>query len=565
MPKSIAAVVAARRAITRCRQGRSAQPRNLDIDWVDVEGGAATLVVSPSGESLLIDSGWEVGDRDAKRIHAAAQRAGLTKIDYFILSHFHADHAGGLVALAKLMPIGHCFDRGDFIEPANQKWRDNYLSVCGSKRTILKAGDRIPIKGLQVDIVASDGQLIAQPVNGGGQANPLCATAENKPKDVPENQLMVGALVSYGKFTFLDLADLDWEKEMEFTCPVNRLGQISIWQAGRHGALDGAGAPGFLYAVKPQVVVVNNGPRKGLGGPSPGAELSKYVHYERIAKTPDIEGDLAGAPVAARQGAQRPRVQHREPRGHRRLPGPHHPGVGFPERDVHGDEHTERVGQDVHGTRPGGDSAGARGPGGARRHVLRRVVRRGHGVRGFQGCCRAQAVSRGEPRARRVHPLRHLRAGGPARTLRALRSLARRGGVRRAGRVPEAAGGRAGADSRERLRPASVQDDIRRAGAAAGEQPGGVRGVARGRRARSPGRRHAQASSPKPAAWKTATSGSTSCSTRCARTISRSSKRGATRRRFDAHVAAAHTRQIATNAPCDDGSPLDERVYKAIE
>ncbi len=272
----------------------SAQPRNLDIYWVDVEGGAATLVVSPSGESLLIDSGWEVGDRDAKRIHAAAQRAGLTKIDYFILSHFHADHAGGLVALAKLMPIGHCFDRGDFIEPANQKWRDNYLSVCGSKRTILEAGDRIPIKGLQVDIVASDGRLIAQPLNGGGQPNPLCATAENKPKDVPENQLMVGALLTYGKFTFLDLADLDWEKEMEFTCPVNKLGQISIWQAGRHGALDGAGAPGFLYAVKPQVVVVNNGPRKGLGGPSPGAERSKYVHYERIAKTPDIEGIWQG-------------------------------------------------------------------------------------------------------------------------------------------------------------------------------------------------------------------------------------------------------------------------------
>jgi competence protein ComEC len=272
----------------------SAQPRNLDIYWVDVEGGAATLVVSPTGESLLIDSGWEVGDRDANRIHAAARRAGLTKIDYFILSHFHADHAGGLVALAKLLPIGHCFDRGDFIEPANQKWRDNYLSVCGSKRTILKAGDRIPIRDLQVDIVASDGRLIAQPLNGGGQANPLCATAENKPKDVPENQLMVGALLTYGKFTFLDLADLDWEKEMEFTCPVNKLGQVSVWQAGRHGALDGAGAPGFLYAVKPQVVVVNNGPRKGLGGPSPGAERSKSIHYERIAKTPDIEGIWQG-------------------------------------------------------------------------------------------------------------------------------------------------------------------------------------------------------------------------------------------------------------------------------
>ena len=101
-----------------------AQTRNLDIYWVDVEGGAATLIVSPTGESLLYDAGWEVGDRDAKRIFAAAQQAGLKKIDYFILSHFHGDHAGGLRALAKMIPIERCFDRGDFIEPANQQWRD---------------------------------------------------------------------------------------------------------------------------------------------------------------------------------------------------------------------------------------------------------------------------------------------------------------------------------------------------------------------------------------------------------------------------------------------------------
>src|SRR5882672_5583035 len=98
-----------------------AQPRNLEIYWIDVEGGAATLVVSPSGESLLYDAGWEVDGRDAKRIAAAVQQAGLKKIDYFVLSHYHADHAGGLVALAKTVPIGRCFDRGDFIEPANQR------------------------------------------------------------------------------------------------------------------------------------------------------------------------------------------------------------------------------------------------------------------------------------------------------------------------------------------------------------------------------------------------------------------------------------------------------------
>ena len=269
------------------------QPRGLDIYWIDVEGGAATLIVAPSGESLLYDAGWEVGERDAKRIFAVAQQAGLKRIDYFILSHFHADHAGGIQALAKLIAIDRCFDRGDFIEPANQRWRDAYLSVCGSKRTILNVGDRIPLKDVQIDVIASNGRLLAKPLKGAGP-NPLCATAENKPPDGPENQLMVGALFTYGKFRFLDLADLDWEKEMELACPDNRVGQVSIWQTGRHGALEGAGAPAFLYSIKPQVVIANNGPRKGLGGPSPGQSKALTVHYERIAKTPGIEGIWQG-------------------------------------------------------------------------------------------------------------------------------------------------------------------------------------------------------------------------------------------------------------------------------
>ena len=268
-----------------------AQPRNLEIYWIDVEGGAATLVVSPSGESLLYDAGWEVDGRDAKRIAAAVQQAGLKKIDYLVLSHYHADHAGGLVALAKTVPIGRCFDRGDFIEPANQRWRDAYLSVCAGKRTILHAGDTIPLKGVQVDIVASNGTLI--PMRG-TEINPACANAENHLPDVPENQLMVGALFTYGSFRFIDLADLDWQKEVELVCPVNRIGKVSVWQAGRHGALEGAGAPAFLASIGPRVVIVNNGPRKGLGGPSPGAQKAASIHYDRLAKVPGVEGIWQG-------------------------------------------------------------------------------------------------------------------------------------------------------------------------------------------------------------------------------------------------------------------------------
>src|SRR5207244_7316319 len=82
------------------------QSRSLEIYWIDVEGGAATLIVSPSGESMLIDTGWEADDRDAKRILAAAQHAGVKKIDYLVISHYHADHVGGLAALSKVIHIG---------------------------------------------------------------------------------------------------------------------------------------------------------------------------------------------------------------------------------------------------------------------------------------------------------------------------------------------------------------------------------------------------------------------------------------------------------------------------
>src|SRR2546427_4916602 len=130
-----------------------AQSKNLDLYWIDVEGGAATLLVAPSGESLLYDAGYgppnAVNDRDAKRIVAAAQQAGLKKIDYFVLSHYHADHVGGLPALAGMIPIGRFFDHGDTVEDVDRDRLELYKKVAGGKRTILKPGDSIPLKGVR--------------------------------------------------------------------------------------------------------------------------------------------------------------------------------------------------------------------------------------------------------------------------------------------------------------------------------------------------------------------------------------------------------------------------------
>jgi beta-lactamase superfamily II metal-dependent hydrolase len=283
--------------------GLSAQSKNLDIYWIDVEGGAATLVISPSGESMLIDTGFETDGRDAKRIYAAAQQAGLKKIDYVVISHYHADHVGGLAALSKMIPMGKFFGRGDEIEPANQKWLDSYKAASAGKRTIVKPGDQIPIKGLQVLVVAADGKFLEKPLPG-SVPNPLCATTEQKASAGPENKNMVSTLLTFGKFKMLALIDLDWANEMELVCPTNKLGTVTLYQTGRHGAFDGAGSPALLAAIRPQVAVFNNGPRKGLGQPDDtvrsitpaGVKTTPYERngYARVAKIPGIEGIWQG-------------------------------------------------------------------------------------------------------------------------------------------------------------------------------------------------------------------------------------------------------------------------------
>jgi beta-lactamase superfamily II metal-dependent hydrolase len=263
----------------------SAQSRNLDIYWIDVEGGAATLIVTPGGQSLLVDTGNPVADdRDAKRILEAAKMAGLMKIDYLLTTHFHGDHVGGVAALAKMISIGAFLDHGDTIETQNPQLFEAYKAASAGKRMTMKPGDRLPLKGLEAVVVASNGATIAKPINGGG-ANPFCQGAEQKPADTTENQRSLGFLLTYGKFKFLDVGDLTWDKEMELACPANKLGAVTLMQATHHGFVrDFSGAPAHVLALKPQVVVVNNGPRKGL---HPAA-------WDTIAKIQGLEGVWQG-------------------------------------------------------------------------------------------------------------------------------------------------------------------------------------------------------------------------------------------------------------------------------
>ncbi|MDB5812374.1 MAG: hypothetical protein JWN94_4496 [Betaproteobacteria bacterium] len=276
--------------------------RNLEIYWIDADGGAATLVIAPSGESMLIDTGYPDGGRDATRIAAAAKHAGLTKIDHMVISHYHRDHVGGLAALMKMIPLGRFYGPNDRVELVNREWYDSYVAASAGKRTIVKPGDRIPLKGAQVRVVTADEKFITKPING-GTANPLCANAADMSPGGFENTRMVGVMLNYGKFSYLNLIDIDWHAELALVCPVNKLGKVTLYQTNRHGS-DVGGAPAFVGAIQPQVVVVNNGPQKGIGAgdkrlqaivdlakPAPPFQTNTYA---RLAALPGMQGIWQG-------------------------------------------------------------------------------------------------------------------------------------------------------------------------------------------------------------------------------------------------------------------------------
>lgn len=261
----------------------AAQSRTLDIYWVDVEGGGATLIVSPAGQSLLVDAGNPgPDDRDPKRIFAVTQMAGLKKIDMVLTTHFHGDHVGGTPALSKMIPIERYLDHGDSIEttPNAVQLFNAYKTVAEGKRTTVKPGGRIPLAGVNIEVVSANGAVLAKPLKGGGP-NPFCADAKQHDADKTDNQRRAGFLLTYGKFKFFDVGDLTWDKEMELACPENKVGTVTFLQATHHGFVnDFSGAPALYWALKPQVVVVNDGPRKGL----------QVSAWETIQKIQGLEG-----------------------------------------------------------------------------------------------------------------------------------------------------------------------------------------------------------------------------------------------------------------------------------
>jgi len=281
---SILALTLSSAARTKSAPGAA---KTLRIFFVDVEGGQATLFLTPAGQSLLIDTGWPGNNgRDADRIVAAAKKAGISKIDYVLVTHFHSDHVGGLPQLLARIPVGTVIDHGDNREstdaPTVLVWQayQEMLATKKFKRLTVRPGDSLPIRGIQTTVISSDGVVIDHTLAAAGQENASCKGAEQYPPDQTENVRSLGTLITFGKLKILDLGDLTRDKEMELVCPKNKLGLIDIYIVSHHGWYQ-SGSPAFLNAIAPRVAIMDNGAKKG-GTPSAWDIIEKSPRLENL-------------------------------------------------------------------------------------------------------------------------------------------------------------------------------------------------------------------------------------------------------------------------------------------
>ena len=272
------------------------RPANqLTIYVIDVEGGNATLFVTPSGETVLIDTGngGAQAARDAGRIVEAAKDAGVTKIDHLIITHWHGDHFGGLEQLAKQIPIAHYYDHGPNVQatPATDEFfKTVYEPLTGKAvHTVVKPGDSIAVKDLTWKVVAAAGNVMKTNLPGAGRPNPYCTVSKAQDPDPTENAQSVSSYITFGKFHVVHMGDLTYNKELDLMCPNNRLGSADLFIVSHHGQAI-SNSPALVHALHPRAAIINNGTRKG-GQPdamrvlfsSPGLEDLWQMHFSLLS------------------------------------------------------------------------------------------------------------------------------------------------------------------------------------------------------------------------------------------------------------------------------------------
>jgi competence protein ComEC len=252
----------------------------MNVYAIDTEGGKAMLTISPSGETLLVDLGWtDSGMRPASTAHIveALKAIGVKRIDHLVLSHYDIDHIGDVPKFVEAIPVGHVYDHGDIqlAKVDDPRWArmgeiakarfDAYAAIRGRiGHTVLKPGDKVPIKGIDVQVIHAGGKWITKPLPGAGAPNPACATAKQADlvsRDL-EDDASIGLLYTFGKFRMYDPADLEAHNAHELVCPNNPIGKVDVYNINVHGQSKGYSAA-MVSALDAPVIVEFNGNRKG--------------------------------------------------------------------------------------------------------------------------------------------------------------------------------------------------------------------------------------------------------------------------------------------------------------